>query len=143
MSNKSLASGIGAVTFCYNVFPRYSHALTLLHRLTKSEHKGQFDWTSDCPQEFDEVKAMLTRDPLICFPDPFSGSEQSDTQLGTVIVQDAKPADYFSRELNAVQRKCAAMEKELISIVATLKDHRVMLCGVKELHVHTDHKNLT
>jgi hypothetical protein len=49
----------------------------------------------------------------------------------------------FSRNLNASQRHYTTGKKELLSIVETLKEYRTMLFGCRELHVYTDHKNLT
>jgi RNase H-like domain found in reverse transcriptase len=58
-------------------------------------------------------------------------------------MQDNAPATYFSRKLNAAQRNYTTGEKEILSIVETFKEYHTMLFGCRELHVYTNHKNLT
>ena len=77
------------------------------------------------------------------FEQPFViHTDASHTQLGAVISQHNKPIAFYSRKLNPAQTRYTTTERELLSIVETLKEFRNILLGQK-IVVHTDHKNLT
>ena len=68
-------------------------------------------------------------------------TDASEYQIGAVLTQQDRPIAFFSRKLNSAQRKYGVGEKEMLSIVETLKEFRTILYGYPVI-VHTDHKNI-
>ena len=89
---------------------------------------------------------MIRREVLKGYPDfnaPFEiHTDASKLQLGAVIYQKGKPIALYSRKMNSAQQNYTTTEKELLSIVETLKEFRNILLG-HQITVYTHHKNRT
>ena len=88
----------------------------------------------------------MERNTLITYPD-FNDTfkihtNDSALQLGAVISHKGKPIAFYSIKLTGVQQRYTVTERELISIVETLKEFIKILLSHKLL-IYTDHKNLT
>ena len=95
---------------------------------------------------FDAIKRAIGREVLLAYPDfnaPFEiHTDASKLQIGAVISQKGKPIAFYSRKMNSAQHNYTTTEKELLSVVATLKEFRNILLG-HQIMVYTDHKNIT
>ena len=101
------------------------------------------------------MKAVTAKDTLLAYPDhnlPFHvETDASDYQLGGRLYQMQQndegqlvPRDiaFYSWKLSGPQKNYTTIEKELLGIVETMKNFQDMIYG-GQIHIYTDHKNLT
>ena len=142
-NRKELRSFIGIVNYYRDMWIKRSHVLAPLAGLTSSKAKWQ--WGPQQQAAFDMAKRIIAKEVMLAYPDfnkPFViHTDASHYQLGAVISQDGKPVAFYSRKLNPAQTRYTTTERELLSIVETLKEYRNILLG-QQIEVFTDHKNL-
>ena len=124
------------------MWPRRAH---ILKPLTTISSKHNFRWEAAQESAFKEIKALMSEDVLLRFPDitkPFHlYTNASDYQLGSTIIQEGKPIAFYSRKLTPTQQRYSTIDKELLSLVELLLEFKYFLAGTN-ITVHTDHKNL-
>ena len=94
---------------------------------------------------FNEMKKIMAQEALLALPH-YSKSFQvytdaSGYQLWAVLQQEGKSLAYFTRKLTDTQTRYTTEERELLSIVETLKEFKGMILGCPT-QVYIDHLNL-
>ena len=143
-NRRELRGFIGTVNYYRDMWIKRSHVLAPLAALTSKNVK--WEWGPKQQAAFNMAKRIMAREVMLAYPDftkPFQiHTDASHYQLGAVISQEGKPIAFYSRKLNDAQTRYTTTERELLSIVETLKEYRNILLG-HEIEVFTDHKNLT
>ena len=111
----------------------------------QSNKKQKWYWDSTHQQAYYDIKKLIACDIMLAYPN-FNEvfniyTDISTLQRGAVITQGNRPIAFFSRKLNDAQWNYTITEKELPSIVETLKEFKSILWG-KQIQVYTYHKNL-
>jgi hypothetical protein len=140
---KQLRTFLGLVNYYRDMWPRRSHILAPMTELTG---KKQFVWEPRHQLAFEKMKALVSLDALLAYPDyslPVDiETDTSDYQLGGAIKQNGRAIAYYFRKLSPAQLNYTTIEKETLSVLDILIKFRSMLLGAK-VNVYTDHKNIT
>ena len=142
-NRRQLRRFLGMINYYRDMWQKRSHTLSPLSRLVSKTVKWK--WTDVEQQAFENAKRMIQKETMLAYPkfgETFHiFADASDTQLGGVIMQNNRPLAFYTRKLNQAQQKYTTGEKELLSLVETLKSFENILMG-QALVVHTDHLNL-
>ena len=99
--------------------------------------KGPIKWRPECERAFETIKRLIVaQDTILAYPDfnkKFTiHTDTSDFQLGAVILQEGKPLAFYSYKITSAQQSYTTSEKELLSIVESLKEFRsILVLGYK------------
>ena len=138
-TRKQLRQFIGMINFYRDMWQERSGLLAPLAALSSKNFK--YDWKDEHQKCFDAIKRVIGRELLLAYPDFNAAFEihtdASKLQIGAVISQKGKPITFYSLNMNSAQQNYTTTEKELLSVVATLKYFRNILLG-HQITVYTD-----
>ena len=122
-TSKQLRQFIGMINFYRDMWQKRSELLAPLTALPSKNIK--YDWKDEHQKCFEAIKRLIGREVLLGYPDfnaPFEiHTDASKLQIGTVISQKGKPIAFCFRKMNSAQQNYTKTDKELLSIVETLK----------------------
>ena len=102
---------------------KWAHTLDPITKLFST--KVKFKWTDVEKNDFIATKYIVGRDVLLSYPNFSEGfiihTDTRKTQLGGLISQNGKPIAFYSHKLTPAQINFTTTERELLSIVETLK----------------------
>ncbi|KAH9104560.1 hypothetical protein AeMF1_019386, partial [Aphanomyces euteiches] len=144
-----LRSWLGLATYLHKFSKNFADIATPLTRLLTKD--VQWDWTQECQEAFDGIKASLTQAPILALPDfnrPFSVvCDASVRAIGCCLMQKDdedrdRPISYQSRQLRAAERNYPVHDHELLAMKYALVKFRIYLLGSNPFTVYTDHASL-
>ena len=146
---KEVRRFLGMCGFYRKHVQNFAKIATPLSNLTKKT--VPFQWTEQCMQAFETLKAKLTQAPVLAkaqLDQPFIvTTDASNTHVGGVLSQiqkdeQIKPVAYFSKKLNGTEGRYSVTDKEALAIVLTCRNFHHYLWGT-HFTVITDHQPLT
>ena len=147
-TRKAVKSFLGMAGFYRNFIANFADVARPLNNLTSDN--VQFSWDDSCEKAFQELKRLLSNEPVLAFPrlgEPFVVDvDASDVAFGGVLMQKGSddllhPVGYFSDSVKPSQKSWAATTKEAFALILAVRHWYVYLAGT-EFVLNSDHNPL-
>ena len=123
VSVSELRSFLGLANYYRRFVEGFSRRAAPLTELLKKDTTWQ--WSIECQSTFEELKATMTRGPVLGLVDIKKlfevETDASDYALGGVLLQEGHPIAYESQKLNNAERRYTVSEKEMLAVVHCLR----------------------
>ena len=143
-TRKHVQSFLGKINYYRAHIPNLAKIAAPLYDLTKKSN--DFRWGSDEQQSFEDLKcafkARIVLAPIRNGVEYKLYTDASGIACGAVLMQEAKPVEFYSRKFSPVEQRYSAHEREALAMVTSIKHFRVILQG-NSFELYTDHQPLT
>ena len=145
---EQLRSFLGLASYYRRFIKGFADIAAPLHQLTA---KGvPFQWSAVQEEAFQRLREALVTSPILALPKREGrftvDTDASNQGIGAVLSQDQNGTErviaYFSRRLSRPERNYCVTRRELLAVVAALKQFKTYLYGVP-FTLRTDHASLT
>jgi len=140
---------LGLINFQRKFIQNFAMEVKPLRQLTCKDAK--FDFNQNCIDAFENIKKLLTAQPILCLYDPYAETElhtdASSPGFGGILVQKQKNGNwgtigYYNQPTNKSERNYHSYELEMLAIVRSIERFHIYLYGIK-FTVITDCNALT
>lgn len=145
---RQVRSLLGSVNYFRQWIPERGNIIRPLTQLTRKHVK--FQWTEECQNSFDQIKRIMTSEPILAYPDFDKEFElftdASQTAIGALLAQrddnnQLRAVSYLGRGTTPQESRWNITELEALSVVYAVREFRVYLSS-KPFKIFTDHAAL-
>ena len=145
---KEVKQFLGLAGYYHKFIPRFADLARPLTNLTRQT--VQFEWMEKCQKSFDNLRQLLTRYPILRYPDPSKDytlfTDASKFRYAGVLTQEYEdngvikyhPVCYVSRLFRGSQLNWAALTKEAYAIYMAVRKLTFYITG-HNIKVKSDH----
>lgn len=100
--------------------------------MTSLLNKDNFLWSEEAIEAFEQLKLAVTKPSVLSLPD-FNQifvieCDACGSGVGTVLMQSHKPLTFFSQTLKGKNLQLSTYEKDLLTLVITVKKNGDLIC---------------